>query len=91
MELGHFEHSRQKKLTTAHEKVRYDIKIMFLDAGSGFLQIIFTDILNIPGAAALHALMPDPLTASVCCPAEIKTMFERLFESQRSLLHPDWH
>jgi len=36
--------------------------------------------------AAAHALMLDPLTAAVCCPAEIKAMTEEMFEAQRELL-----
>ena len=36
--------------------------------------------------AAAHALMLDPLTAAVCCPAEIKQMTEELFEAQKEFL-----
>lgn len=36
--------------------------------------------------AAMHALMLDPLTAAVCCPAEIKKMFDELFEAEREFL-----
>lgn len=36
--------------------------------------------------AALHALMLDPLTAAVCSPAEIKSMFCELFEAQKEFL-----
>ena len=36
--------------------------------------------------AAAHALMLDPLTAAVCCPAEIKQMTEDLFEAEREFL-----
>jgi len=36
--------------------------------------------------AAIHALMVDPLTAAVCCPAEIKAMAEELFEAERDYL-----
>jgi alpha-galactosidase len=35
---------------------------------------------------AIHALMLDPLTAAVCCPAEIKEMAERMFEAEREFL-----
>lgn len=38
--------------------------------------------------AAIHALMLDPLTAAVCCPAEIKQMTEELFEAERDYLLP---
>ncbi len=36
--------------------------------------------------AAIHALMLDPLTAAVCCPAEIRAMAEELFEAEREYL-----
>jgi alpha-galactosidase len=37
--------------------------------------------------AATHALMLDPLTSAVLCPAEIKAMAEELFEAERAFLH----
>jgi alpha-galactosidase len=36
--------------------------------------------------AAARALMLDPLTAAVCCPAEIRRMTEELFEAEREFL-----
>jgi len=36
--------------------------------------------------AAAHALMLDPLTAAVCCPAEIKQMTEELFAAEKEFL-----
>ena len=36
--------------------------------------------------AAAHALMLDPLTSAVCCPAEIKKMTEELFEAEKQFL-----
>jgi alpha-galactosidase len=33
--------------------------------------------------AAIHALMLDPLTAAVCSPAEIRRMFEEMYEAGR--------
>ncbi len=36
--------------------------------------------------AALYALMLDPLTSAVCSPAECKSMFNELFDSQKELL-----
>ncbi|MFP4581616.1 MAG: hypothetical protein ACLFQ6_12895 [Candidatus Sumerlaeia bacterium] len=36
--------------------------------------------------AAEMALMLDPLTAAVCSPAEIRSMFKELYESQRDYL-----
>ncbi len=35
---------------------------------------------------AAQALMLDPLTAAVCCPAEIKRMTEELFAAERQFL-----
>ncbi len=35
---------------------------------------------------AAQALMLDPLTAAVCCPAEIKQMTEELFEAEKDFL-----
>jgi len=35
---------------------------------------------------AAHALMVDPLSASCCCPAEIRQMTEELFEAEREFL-----
>jgi alpha-galactosidase len=36
--------------------------------------------------AAAHALMLDPLTAAVCCPAEIKEMTELMIEAEKEFL-----
>jgi len=36
--------------------------------------------------AAIHAMMVDPLTAAVCCPAEIRQMAEELFEAEKEFL-----
>lgn len=36
--------------------------------------------------AAIHALMVDPLTAAVCSPAEIRQMFEEMYEAERAYL-----
>lgn len=36
--------------------------------------------------AARHALLLDPLTAAVCSPAEISTMFDEMWEVQRAYL-----
>ncbi len=38
--------------------------------------------------AARYALMLDPLTAAVCSPAEISTMFDEMWEAQRPYLQP---
>ncbi|HEY3417525.1 MAG TPA: alpha-glucosidase/alpha-galactosidase, partial [Armatimonadota bacterium] len=37
-------------------------------------------------ALAAQALMLDPLTAAVCCPAEIKQMTEELFAAEEAFL-----
>lgn len=39
--------------------------------------------------AAVHAMLLDPLTAAVCCPAEIKAMTMELFEAEKEYL-PDF-
>jgi alpha-galactosidase len=36
--------------------------------------------------AAIHALLLDPLTAAVCCPAEIRSMAEELLTAEREYL-----
>ncbi len=36
--------------------------------------------------AAEQSLMLDPLTAAVCCPADIRKMTQELFEAQRDFL-----
>jgi len=49
-EKGHFAHSRRLEELGMHQAVRRPIKVVFLGAGSGFLQSLFVDILNVPGA-----------------------------------------
>ena len=39
--------------------------------------------------AAFYALMLDPLTAAVCSPAEIRSMFDEMVEVQTPYL-PEW-
>ncbi|MDP6546288.1 MAG: alpha-galactosidase [Phycisphaerae bacterium] len=46
---GHFAHSRRLEEMGMHDSVRRPIKVVFLGAGSGFLERLFIDILNIPG------------------------------------------
>jgi alpha-galactosidase len=36
--------------------------------------------------AAIHALMLDPLTAAVCCPAQIRDMTLEMFEAEKAFL-----
>lgn len=42
--------------------------------------------LNRSKETAVHALLHDPLTSAVCCPAEIKEMTMRLFEAEAQWL-----
>lgn len=48
-ELGHIEHSRRAELGITH-RVERPLKVVFLGAGSGFLQSLFPDLMAIPGA-----------------------------------------
>jgi len=41
-------------------------------------------------AAAIHALLLDPLTAAVCAPAEIQRMAEELLTAERAFI-PELH
>ena len=36
--------------------------------------------------AAIHALMLDPLTSAICCPAEIKAMANEMFDTEKAFL-----
>ncbi len=49
-DLGHFEHSQAAEHLGILDRVTRPLKVVFLGAGSGFFQTLFTDILNIPGA-----------------------------------------
>ena len=48
-ELGHIEHSKLAQLGI-NDRVTRPIKVVFLGAGSGFLQSLLPDVMNIPGA-----------------------------------------
>ncbi len=48
-QLGHFEHSGKASRTNA-KAIQRPIKVVFLGAGSGFFETLFTDLLCIPGA-----------------------------------------
>jgi alpha-galactosidase len=37
----------------------------------------------------IHAMMLDPLTSAVCCPAEIRKMAEELFKAEKRYI-PEW-
>ncbi len=51
-----------------------------------FFDLAATACMEKSKAAAAHALMLDPLTAAVCCPAEIKAMTEELFKAEKAFL-----
>lgn len=51
-----------------------------------FHDLVATAVLEQDREAALHALMIDPLTASVCSLAEIRAMFEEMVAAQRGYL-----
>jgi alpha-galactosidase len=46
-------------------------------------------ILNRDRESVIHAMMLDPLSSAVCCPAEIRRMGEELFRAERPYI-PDW-
>jgi alpha-galactosidase len=51
--------------------------------------LVATAVLEHNAAAAFYALMLDPLTAAVCSPAEIRSMFDEMVEAQTPFL-PEW-
>jgi alpha-galactosidase len=51
-----------------------------------FFDLAATACIGKSVAAAEHALMLDPLTAAVCCPAEIKAMTRELFAAEKAFL-----
>jgi len=55
-----------------------------------FFDLAATAAIDRSMEAAIHALLLDPLTAAVCCPAEIKQMTLELFEAEREFL-PGYH
>ena len=55
-----------------------------LDAAHMYVHELMVEaVLGQNRGAALHALMLDPLTAAVCSPAEIRAMFEEMWEAER--------
>lgn len=54
-----------------------------------FFELAVQAVLEQDREKALYALYVDPLSAAVCSPAEIKSMFEELWEADRAYL-PDW-
>ncbi len=51
-----------------------------------FFDLAATAVIERSREAAIQALMIDPLTAAVCCPAEIRQMAEELLAAQRTYL-----
>jgi alpha-galactosidase len=51
--------------------------------------LVATAVLEHNAAAAFYALMLDPLTAAVCSPAEIRSMFDEMVAAQTPFL-PEW-
>ncbi len=51
--------------------------------------LVATAVLEHNAEAAFYALMLDPLTAAVCSPAEIRSMFDDMVEAQAPYL-PEW-
>jgi alpha-galactosidase len=51
--------------------------------------LVATAVLEHSAEAAFYALMLDPLTAAVCSPAEIRSMFDEMVEVQTPYL-PEW-
>jgi alpha-galactosidase len=60
-----------------------------LDAAHMYAHELMVEaVLELDRAAALHALMLDPLSAAVCSPEEIGQMFEEMWEAEREDLGP---
>ena len=56
-----------------------------LDAAHMYVhELLVEAVLQRSRQAALHALLLDPLTAAVCSPAEIKSMFDEMWEAERA-------
>jgi alpha-galactosidase len=54
-----------------------------------FHELVAVAVLEQNREAAIYALMLDPLSAAVCSPAEIRTMFDEMATAQAAYL-PDW-
>ena len=52
-------------------------------------ELVVQGIIDGNREAIMHAMMLDPLSAAVCCPAEIRSMAEELFEAERKFI-PAW-
>ncbi len=56
-----------------------------LDAAHMYVhELLVEAVLERSREAALHALLLDPLTAAVCSPAEIRAMFDEMWEAERA-------
>ncbi|MEC0242221.1 alpha-galactosidase [Paenibacillus dokdonensis] len=51
-----------------------------------FFELVVSSVLNHDKEMAMHALMVDPLTSAVCSLAEIKDMFEELYEAEKAYI-----
>lgn len=52
-------------------------------------ELAVSGILNKDRESVIHAMMLDPLTSAVCCPAEIREMAEKLFKAEKPYI-PEW-
>jgi len=56
-----------------------------LDAAHIYVhELLVEAVLDRSREAALHALLLDPLTAAVCAPAEIRAMFDEMWEAEQA-------
>jgi alpha-galactosidase len=51
-----------------------------------FFDLAATAAIEKSKEAAIYSLMLDPLTAAVCCPAEIEKMALELFKAEKKFL-----
>ncbi len=56
------------------------------DSNMRFFDLGADAAINKSKEMAIHALLVDPLTSAVCCPAEIKEMVLKMFEAEAALL-----
>lgn len=82
-DMGHFAHSERLEKMGMHHDIPRPIKVVFLGAGSGFLQHLFIDILNIPGANAGEIALVD-------IDAERLGLAEQLCRKILEVMGKDW-
>jgi alpha-galactosidase len=58
-------------------------------ANMAVFELCIQGILNRDRESIIHAMMLDPLSAAVCCPAEIREMAEKLFRAEKDYV-PTW-